>query len=291
MQNNKGWIKVHRRLQDCPIWYGERYSKGQAWIDLLLSANHRDKELLFNGRIITIKRGQLLTSMMKLAEKWGWNRKTVKSYLTMLETEHMIACDTDNRKTLVTIENYDIYQCDDETTDNRTDYSTDTKKDNRTDSRTDTNKNVKNVKNNNIYSLHSIVDEWNTLSTYGIKPVSRLTAGTKRYDSLAARVNQYGFYDVMKAIDNIRHSDFLQGKCKGNRQWVITFDWFVLPNNFPKVLEGQYNNPVSNNSVKQVSNDSQLEQQLENVLNYVPDGGYVSLEEMDRMLGKGNTNG
>lgn len=228
---------------------------------------------------------------MKLAEKWGWNRKTVKSYLTMLEMEHMIACDTDNRKTLVTIENYDIYQCDDETTDNRTDYSTDTKKDSRTDSRTDTNKNVKNVKNNNIYSLHSIVDEWNTLSTYGIKPVSRLTSGTKRYDSLAARVNQYGFDDVMKAIDNIRHSDFLQGKVKGNRPWVITFDWFVLPNNFPKVLEGQYNNPVSNNSVKQVSNDSQLEQQLENVLNYVPDGGYVSLEEMDRMLGKGNTNG
>ena len=57
------------------------------------------------------------------------------------------------------------------------------------------------------------------------------------------------------------------------------------------MLEGQYNNSVSNNSTKQVSDDSQLDKQLENVLNYVPDGGYLSLEEIDHMLGKGNTNG
>ena len=42
---------------------------------------------------------------------------------------------------------------------------------------------------------------------------------------------------------------------------------------------------------KQSTNDSKLEKQLENVLNYVPDGGYLSLEEIDHMLGKGNTNG
>ena len=150
---------------------------------------------------------------------------------------------------------------------------------------------MKNVKNNSISSSVSrIVSEWNTLTQYGIKPVSRLSAGTKRYDSLTARIKQYGLTDILNAIDNIRHSDFLQGKVNGNRQWVITFDWFVLPNNFPKVLEGQYNNSVSNNSTKQISNDSQLEKQLENVLNYVPDGGYLSLEEIDHMSGKANRN-
>ncbi len=29
-------------------------------------------------------------------------------------------------------------------------------------------------------------------------------------------------------------------KGKNKNGWVITFDWFVLPNNFPKVLEGNY---------------------------------------------------
>lgn len=96
-------------------------------------------------------------------------------------------------------------------------------------------------------SVRRVVEEWNTLSQYGIKPVSRLTNGTKRYDSLVARIKQYSVDDVLKAIDNIRHSDFLQGKHKG-KTWQITFDWFVLPNNFPKVLEGNYNNEVEESS-------------------------------------------
>ena len=93
-------------------------------------------------------------------------------------------------------------------------------------------------------SVRRVVEEWNTLSEYGIKPVSRMTNGTKRYDSLVARIKQYSVDDVLKAIDNIRNSDFLQGK-HGGKPWQVTFDWFVLPNNFPKVLEGNYNNETS----------------------------------------------
>lgn len=90
-------------------------------------------------------------------------------------------------------------------------------------------------------SVQRIVNEWNTLSAYGIKSIAKLSNSSKRYKSLIARINEYGVDEVIKAIDNIRHSNFLQGKIKGKQQWVITFDWFVLPNNFPKVHEGQYN--------------------------------------------------
>ncbi|WP_346961085.1 hypothetical protein [Faecalicatena contorta] len=84
------------------------------------------------------------------------------------------------------------------------------------------------------------VDEWNRLQGLGIKPVSRLASGTKRYDSLVARIKQYGIDDVLVAIEKIKQSSFLQGRGGGKRQWMITFDWFVLPNNFPKVLDGNY---------------------------------------------------
>lgn len=90
------------------------------------------------------------------------------------------------------------------------------------------------------------IDEWNSLSEYGIRKISRLDSNSKRYQSLIARINQYGIDEVLKAIDNIRHSDFLQGKHKG-KPWQITFDWFVLPNNFPKVLEGNYDNGGNDN--------------------------------------------
>lgn len=148
-------------MQDCPIWYGERFTKGQAWVDLLLLANHRDKKILFNGEMITIERGQYLTSTVKLADKWGWNRKTVSSYLNMLENEQMITRVSDNLKTLITIENYEVYQGADENdgqpigqqngqqSGQQNGQGLDSRVGSEMDSRTDTNKNVKNIKNDN----------------------------------------------------------------------------------------------------------------------------------------------
>ena len=89
-------------------------------------------------------------------------------------------------------------------------------------------------------SVRRAVEAWNELKSYGIKEVIKLSSESKRYESLCARINQYGIEKVLEAIENIKHSDFLQGKSK--KGWVITFDWFVLPNNFPKVLEGNYDN-------------------------------------------------
>lgn len=296
----KGWIKVHRSITECFIWTDKPFDKARAWIDLLLLVCHKDKKILIDGKPFTVSRGSYLISRGKLAERWGWSLKKLDNYLRVLESEEMVTTFSTKKGIVITIVNYGKFQVQGTTEDTVEDTTQDTLEDIPEEIAEDTAedrqkkelKNVKNDKNNNIsLSVSQIVTEWNTLTQYGIKPVSRLSSGTKRYDSLTARIKQYGLTDVLNAIDNIRHSDFLQGKVNGNRQWVITFDWFVLPNNFPKVLEGQYNNSVSNNSAKQVSNDSQLEKQLENVLNYVPDGGYLSLEEIDHMLGKGNTNG
>lgn len=94
--------------------------------------------------------------------------------------------------------------------------------------------------------VQRVVECWNGLQCFGIKAVCRVSSGTKRYDSLIARINQYGIDDVLSAVDRIRQSGFLQGRNK--KGWVITFDWFVLPNNFIKVMEGNYDNfPTQNN--------------------------------------------
>lgn len=81
---------------------------------------------------------------------------------------------------------------------------------------------------------------WNQLEACGIAKVSKLNASSQRYKMLSARISEFGIDDVLKAIDKVAHSSFLQGKSGGSRQWMITFDWFVRPNNFPKVLDGNY---------------------------------------------------
>ena len=83
--------------------------------------------------------------------------------------------------------------------------------------------------------VQRIVTAWNTL---GLQQIQKVIPTSKRGAMLRARVNEYGVEAVLQAIEKVRQSDFL----KGGKDFVITFDWFVRPNNFPKVLEGNYDN-------------------------------------------------
>lgn len=107
---SKGYIKLHRQLQDCWVWQGERFSRGQAWVDMLLMANHKDVKMPLGEKIEIVKRGQFITSMKKLADKWGWSFNTVKKFLNLLENDNMLTRKSDNSKTLITIINYEVYQ-------------------------------------------------------------------------------------------------------------------------------------------------------------------------------------
>ena len=88
--------------------------------------------------------------------------------------------------------------------------------------------------------VRQITEAWNSL---GLGQISKLTPSSKRGGMLRARVNEYGADKVLEAIERIRKSSFLRGQNKNG--WMITFDWFVRPNNFPKVLEGQYDDRQS----------------------------------------------
>lgn len=105
-----GWISIHRKIQDNKIWEDKPFSRGQAWIDLLLLANHEDNKIIFNGSLFEIKRGEKITSLRKLSERWGWSITKVKKFLNLLSDENMISYKSDNKKTTYSIVNYDVYQ-------------------------------------------------------------------------------------------------------------------------------------------------------------------------------------
>ena len=87
--------------------------------------------------------------------------------------------------------------------------------------------------------VERVVSEWNNLPK-PIKKVKGLKVGTLRYKMLTTRIKEYGIDDVLTAVRMVGESDFLRrGSDKG---WIIDFEWFVKPNNFPKILEGKYAN-------------------------------------------------
>ncbi len=86
--------------------------------------------------------------------------------------------------------------------------------------------------------IEQVRKAWNELIDVGINQIRAIAEGSTRAKMLKARINQYGIDSVIEAIGNIRKSSFLLGSSKNG--WSITFDWFIRPNNFPKVLEGNY---------------------------------------------------
>ena len=90
--------------------------------------------------------------------------------------------------------------------------------------------------------VQRIISEWNSLEEFGINPVKRMTP--KREQAVKARIRQNHIDDILEAIENIRHSSFLQGQNKNG--WMVTFDWFLKPGNFAKVFEGQYADKSTN---------------------------------------------
>ena len=82
-------------------------------------------------------------------------------------------------------------------------------------------------------NLVPIADAWNSLNLSKIKSIK-----DNRLKMLNARINEYGIEAVIEAIKSIDKSSFLKGQ--NNRNWIITFNWLIKPNNFTKVLEGNY---------------------------------------------------
>lgn len=108
----EGWVKIHRKLLENALWLDKPYSKGQAWIDLILHANHKDGKILIGSALTPIKKGSFITSDIKLSNRWGWSRGKVRSFIEMLEREKMITRDTTTKYTALSIINYEHYQLD-----------------------------------------------------------------------------------------------------------------------------------------------------------------------------------
>ena len=135
---DEGWIKLHRKLLSSEIWYKERFSRGQAWVDLILLANHKEKIIIKHDKVIPIKRGQVGHSVLDLSLRWKWSRTKVDSFLIYLENQNQIQVEKKQRvTTIISITNYDKYQ--------QKNMEKNNEKTTRRQ-REDINKNVKNVK-------------------------------------------------------------------------------------------------------------------------------------------------
>lgn len=107
---DNGWIKLHKKITQSDIWFLEPFTKAQAWVDLLLSANFKDSTISVRGNIIKVKRGQLAWSEVTMSKRWAWSRNKTRRFLNWLKTEQMVKQQKNRQTSITTIVNYNLYQ-------------------------------------------------------------------------------------------------------------------------------------------------------------------------------------
>ena len=105
-----GWIKLNRTLLDHALWKGERYTKGQAWVDLIMLANYKPGFFMVRGNVVNVDRGQVGWSQRNLSKRWQWHRKTTKSFISSLSKHGMVTLQATPLTSIITICNYDEFQ-------------------------------------------------------------------------------------------------------------------------------------------------------------------------------------
>lgn len=105
MGYNNGFITLNRSLLEWR-WHDDPAIM-TLWIHLLLSANWTEKK----WHKVTIPRGSIMTSVASLARATGLSEKQVRRGLECLKETGEITTQRANRGQLVTIEKYDVYQC------------------------------------------------------------------------------------------------------------------------------------------------------------------------------------
>jgi len=182
--SNQGWIRIHRSITDHWIWGYEKFTKAQAWIDLLVNANHSENKIMIKGELIKVDRGQQIRSQTTLSKAWKWDRKTVSKFLKMLEKDGMITVNSTHLTTCITICNYNDFQNNSQNNGQRnTQHDT-----HAIPSATDTNKNDKKEKNDNNKDIdfskwpylpdENIFQEWLDMRKRLKAPVTQVVANT-----------------------------------------------------------------------------------------------------------------
>lgn len=107
------YIVVKRPTADDELFFGEPFTKWQAWIDLIFLAQTEDKEIIVRGVSVKVQKGCVYMPLSTLAERWKWDRRMVKRFIEKLVMRNKVYNKTGSGKygvsNCISILNYESY--------------------------------------------------------------------------------------------------------------------------------------------------------------------------------------
>lgn len=247
------WLKLYRKLTEWE-WYTDSHMV-HLFLHLLISANSCDKK--WHG--IVIKRGELVTSFASISESTGMSIQTIRTCIKKLCKTGEIVYKTNKHFTFITICKFDSYQYSKEDTNEPTTIKQQSiNKQLTNQQRTDNNpltttKEYKNIRKITVSKETAIESQpagrlveikkfFNSTLEKNKSAMPRIKSNIEgqRKAMLNARISEYGIDTVRHVIVLASQSNFLNGG--GGKGFVANFEWIMRPNNFPKILDGNFNN-------------------------------------------------
>ena len=106
-----GWIKINRKITEMKGYFGERFSRVQCWIDLLLLAEWKDGRMFYvRGNKVVVNRGEVGISETELSKRWGMSRNTTRARLQEMVDDGRIEQRKSKTITIIKIVKYETYQ-------------------------------------------------------------------------------------------------------------------------------------------------------------------------------------
>jgi len=238
MPDHSGHIKLWRRLLLHPNWLDEKFTRGQAWVDLLLLAEEDDKQDRIRGIPVTVPRGCVRMSHVELAGRWRWSRGKVIRFLDELESKQQIVQHKSNVTTLVEIANYEIYQYDDTANDTANGTPNGQQKDTKRTAEKQQKKSAE-PKGPPPCPVQKIVDLYHTILPELPRCIESdgIVANKIKVRWREKKVRQNLEWWRSYFENRVRTSDFLMGR---RTTFQATLGWLTGPRNMTKVLNGQY---------------------------------------------------
>ena len=105
----RGFIKIWRKLRDSGLM--QNANALAVFLHLLMEATHKQRKVgVTGGRVITLKRGQVITGRKRLAEQLNLTERKIRTAMGLLIGLEIVTSKATSTYSVVTVLNYNKYQ-------------------------------------------------------------------------------------------------------------------------------------------------------------------------------------
>ena len=253
---NKGFIMIDRSILEDDMYFSEKFTRMQAYMDLCLLAAFKSRTFYIRGNKVELQPMQLAKPVRDLADRWQWSVNKVRGYLYELEKDDYIDTQKTSVNQIITIKKYIVVNTQNDTQINT---QTDTQNDTQTDTPIIKNNNVN--KENKEIVIESVVvsNEQQTLPTPTKEKKRRSSVFVKpTLEECIAYANEKGFnWDASRFYNYYESNGWRVGRNPMKNWKAAMSSWSTKEPKYPQqsLFPTTSNNNNNNNNNGLIQNN------------------------------------